>query len=143
MTSEDKKRIIAELKIPENAQPFWLLKKYKPDHAAVLKDYAGWPNLLSVNRTCRTFSFLTAEPEDWENGYYILKPDYQLEPEYEWFDVELYNGYYQAESRSVSAWLQQPGFRGFWWNEQRVAPDWVVETAESGQTVRVKVKKHN
>jgi len=74
-------QLIAELKRPELAQVHRFLRKYHPRKAAIL-EAAGPENVLRFIPNSDVWIEPITAPNTWAEGVYILKHDYQPEPEF-------------------------------------------------------------
>lgn len=85
--------LIEQLKDPKLAQSFGVYEKYFPEKAEIIKK--AYP------KGCRYFSSFSREWNDVPRGEnptqsdtYILKLDYQPEPEYVDLEIDLHEGWY-------------------------------------------------
>ncbi len=88
--------LIEQLKDPKQARPFGLLKKYFPQKARQIE--SAFPDGCLIHSARGEFFEMRATAREPSlNCTYILKPDYQPEPEYVDLEIELLaNGFYGA-----------------------------------------------
>lgn len=143
--------LIEQLKDPKQAQAFGIYQQYYPKKEETLKN-AGKENLLyhdlpewRAKKEARFFSYST----------YILKPDYQPEPEYVNLEIELEDGFYGAwRERELLPCIFThlhclpclPGFHGFWGDENPKCEDdlacqYVGREIEKGKKVYARFRK--